>query len=73
MAQINLSIRRDSGVTITAEATVDDSYVADIATTLGAILFDASTKSEVATEDEVPEVDSEPAEPATPEATEDTV
>jgi hypothetical protein len=43
MAQINLSIRRDNGVTISADATVDDEYVKDLAMTLGAILFDASS------------------------------
>lgn len=58
MAQIHLSIRRDNGVTITADATVDDSYVADIATTLGAILFEASA--------EEPEPETDPAEPVAP-------
>jgi len=45
MANISLTIRRDNGVTVTANGEVADSLIADIAMTLGAILFDASTVS----------------------------
>jgi len=44
MARISLSIRRDNGVTVEADGTVPDELVADIAMTLGAILFDASAE-----------------------------
>lgn len=43
MANVSLTIRRDNGVTVTANGEVADELVADIAMTLGAILFDAST------------------------------
>lgn len=43
MANVSLTIRRDNGVTVTANGEVADDLVADIAMTLGAILFDAST------------------------------
>jgi len=45
MANVSLTIRRDNGVTVTANGEVADSLIADIAMTLGAILFDASTVS----------------------------
>jgi hypothetical protein len=60
MAQINLSIRRDNGVTISADAQVPDEYVRDLAMTLGAILFDASADAVQPTEPETP---AEPTEP----------
>lgn len=43
MANVQLTIRRDNGVTVNASGDVDDALIADIAMTLGAILFDAST------------------------------
>lgn len=42
MAHVSLTIRRDNGVTVTADADVADELVLDIAMTLGAVLFDAS-------------------------------
>lgn len=48
MANVSLTIRRDNGVTVTASGDVADELVADIAMTLGAILFDATaTTAEV--------------------------
>lgn len=47
MATINLTIRRDNGVTVTASGDVADALIADIAMTLGAILFEASTQTVV--------------------------
>lgn len=43
MAQIEITIRRDNGTTVTAGGTVDDIYVADIAMTLTALLFDSAS------------------------------
>lgn len=43
MARVSLTIQRDNGVTVSANGDVDDALVADIAMTLGAILFDASS------------------------------
>ncbi len=42
MAQIEINIRRDNGTTIKASSEVADSYVADIAMTLTALLFDSA-------------------------------
>jgi hypothetical protein len=42
MARVELTIRRDNGVQVSASGEVADELVADIAMTLGAILFDAS-------------------------------
>lgn len=56
MAKVSLTIQRDNGVTVSANGDVEDSLVADIAMTLGAILFDASTVESaptVATENKV--------------------
>lgn len=55
MAQIEINIRRDNGTTITASSTVEDSYVAEIAMTLTALLFDSAS---------VPATEPAPAEPA---------
>jgi hypothetical protein len=43
MAQVEITIRRDNGTNITANAEVDDTYVADMAMTLTALLFDSAT------------------------------
>lgn len=43
MATVSVTIRRPNGVDIVASGDVDDALVVDIASTLGAILFDAST------------------------------
>ncbi len=43
MAQIEITVRRDNGTAITANGTVDDAYVADIAMTLTALLFDSAS------------------------------
>lgn len=42
MAEVNITIRRDNGMSVNATGTVDDALVADMAGTLAAILFDAS-------------------------------
>lgn len=42
MSRVELIIRRDNGVQVSASGDVADELVADIAMTLGAILFDAS-------------------------------
>lgn len=42
MADVSISVRRDNGMVVTANGTVDDSLVIDMAQTLAAILFDAS-------------------------------
>lgn len=44
MAEVNITIRRDNGTSITASANVVDNLVADIAMTLTALLFDSATK-----------------------------
>jgi len=43
MASVDFTIRRDNGVTITASGQVDDALLVDMGSTLGAMLFDAST------------------------------
>lgn len=43
VARVNLTIQRDNGVTVNADAVVADELVMDIAMTLGAIIFDASS------------------------------
>lgn len=43
MSSVQLTIRRDNGVTVSANGDVPDAMIADIAMTLGAILFDASS------------------------------
>jgi hypothetical protein len=42
MATIDISIRRDNGTQISASAEIEDTYVADIAMTLTALLFDSA-------------------------------
>lgn len=42
MAQIEITVRRDNGTAITANGQVEDTYVADIAMTLTALLFDSA-------------------------------
>lgn len=42
MAQIEITVRRDNGTAIAANATVEDALVADIAMTLTALLFDSA-------------------------------
>jgi hypothetical protein len=44
MAKVSLTIQRDNGVTVSANGDIPDALVADIAMTLGAILFDASAE-----------------------------
>ena len=43
MAEVNVSIRRDNGMNVSASAEVDDMFVVEIASMLGAMLFDAAT------------------------------
>lgn len=59
MANVSLTIRRDNGVTVTANGEVADELVADIAMTLGAILFDASTVTATTEEPDTATTDSE--------------
>lgn len=47
MAKVNITVRRDSGTTITAEGEVDDMYIVEIATMLGAMLFDSASTTAV--------------------------
>lgn len=47
MAQISINITRDNGTQIAGSGTVDDALLIDIASMLGAMLFDASTASTV--------------------------
>lgn len=42
MSEVSITVRRDNGMYITANGTVDDALVVDIAQTLSAILFDLS-------------------------------
>lgn len=42
MATVSFSITRDSGIVLTAHAEVGDSEVADMASMIGAMVFDAS-------------------------------
>lgn len=41
MADVTINIRQESGSTVTATGHVDDYFVAELATMLGAMLFDA--------------------------------
>lgn len=41
MANINISVTRDNGTTITGSATVEDSLLVDITSMLGSMIFDA--------------------------------
>jgi hypothetical protein len=41
MANINISITRDNGTTISGSATVDDELLVDITSMLGSMIFDS--------------------------------
>jgi hypothetical protein len=41
MANINISVTRDNGTTVTGSATVDDALLVDITSMLGSMIFDA--------------------------------
>lgn len=43
MADVNVTIRRDNGMAVSATGTVDDALVLEMTQTLAAILFDAAT------------------------------
>ena len=48
MAEVNVTIRRDNGMNVSATGQVDDAMVVDIASMLGAMLFDAATADAMA-------------------------
>jgi hypothetical protein len=41
MANINISITRDNGTTVTGSATVEDALLVDITSMLGSMIFDS--------------------------------
>lgn len=45
MANINISVTRDNGTTVTGSATVDDVLLVDITAMLGSLIFDSVSSS----------------------------